>query len=511
MTFWDGERWVVDEPVTPPGRPPRRVSDVLATASMVVVLLVGIVLPGLVRAAGPALTASPDRGAPGSIVTVLGTGFGKRESIQLSWDGDAAGMPAVAANAKGSFKARITVPAASPGQHTIGAGAVAVAVAGKAKTATTASTATAQTVFTIDGAETAPPAEPTLAPAPTSTASAITTPSPTVEPSATPSPTPAPTTTAPASAPPSPIPTPTGTSTTSPAGAVSGVAYHDFDRDGLRGPGDTPLTTASIVLRTVDGALLAATTTDGSGRYSFATVPDGIYEVAFADGAWRALRADWVPTTTGSDYPRALVSVAGAATQDFGWRPIVRSSDVRAPIDVHVGAAGLRVETFNDVIPARVIHDELMRGLVGSEARYVTIRFDYSANSSTVAAWQGTAGNYHSFSAVCYGTYTFWLDGGDQILSHEYGHAWSYYYDVIVQQDSKFTAYLATRGLSGDPRVGSSYRWMPAEMIAEDYRQLFGSPNAQEAWQTNHEIPNAEDVPGLRDFLLTTFMAPPAG
>jgi hypothetical protein len=311
--------------------------------------------------------------------------------------------------------------------------------------------------------------------------------------------------------PPSPTPTPAGTSTTSPAGPISGVAYHDFDRDGLRDPDDTALAAQQIVLRTIEGAPVAATTTDGSGRYSFAAVPDGSYEVAFADGAWRALRADWVPTTTGSSYPRARVSVAGGATQDFGWRPIVRSDDVRSPFDVHVGAAGLRVETFNDVIPARVIHDELMRGLVGTEARSVTIRFDYSANSSTAAAWQGTAGGYHSFSAVCYGTYTFWLDGGDQILSHEYGHAWSYYYDVIVQQDSKFTAYLAARGLSGDPRVGSSYRWMPAEIIAEDYRQLFGSPNAQEAWQTNHEIPTPESVPGLRDFFLTTFMTPPAG
>ena len=505
MTFWDGERWLVDEPVAPHERPSSRLTDVLATGSMIVVLIAGIVLPGLVRAAGPALSVSPDSGAPGTVVTVLGSGFGKRESIQLAWDGDAGGMPAITANAKGSFKARITVPNASPGQHTIGADAGA----GPSKIAATTSTTTAQTVFTISGAEAAP------TPAPTPTQTPITTAAPTPEASATPEPTPAPTTTAPASTLPSPTPsvqpTAAGTSTPAPTGTVSGVAYRDLDRDGLRDSGDTALAAQSIVLRTTGGAVLGATTTDDLGGYSFASVADGVYEVAFDDAAWRALRADWVPTTTGSYYPRARVSVSGGGTQDFGWRPIVRSDDVRSPFDVHVGAAGLRVETFNDVIPARVIHDELMRGLVGTEARSVTIRFDYSANSSTAAAWQGTARGYHSFSAVCYGTYTFWLDGGDQILSHEYGHAWSYYYDVIVQQDSKFTAYLAARGLSGDPRVGSSYRWMPAEIIAEDYRQLFGSPNAQEAWQTNHEIPTPESVPGLRDFFLTTFMTPPAG
>jgi hypothetical protein len=516
MTFWDGERWLVDESVAPRQGSSGRLTDVVATGSMIVVLIVGILLPGLVRAAGPALSVSPDSGAPGNIVAVLGSGFGKRESIQLAWDGDPAGMPAVIANAKGSFKARITVPNASPGQHTIDA----AAVAGPSKAAATASEATAQTVFTVSGAEPAPTPAPTTTPVPDPTPAPTPAPTPeatpeaTAQPSATPEPSPAPTTTAPATMPPSPNPsvepTPAGTSTLAPTSTVSGIAYRDFDRDGFRDPGDTALAGQSIVLRTTGGAVLGAATTDDLGSYSFSGVADGIYEVAFADGAWRALRSAWVPTSTGSYYPRALVSVDGSARQDFGWRPIVRSDDVRAPIDVHVGATGLRVETFNDVIPARVIHDELMRGLVGPESIHVTIRFDYSANSSTVAAWQGTAGSYHSFSAVCYGTYAFWLDGGDQILSHEYGHAWSYYYDVIVQQDSEFTRYLAARGLSRDPRVGSSYRWMPAEMIAEDYRQLFGSPNAQEAWQTNHEIPTADSVLGLRDFFLTTFMAPPA-
>jgi hypothetical protein len=52
--------------------------------------------------------------------------------------------------------------------------------------------------------------------------------------------------------------------------------------------------------------------------------------------------------------------------------------------------------------------------------------------------------------------------------------------------------------------------WDPKEMIAEDYRQLFGSANAQTGGQINTVLPLVKDVPGLRDFLSTTFRAPPA-
>ena len=48
-------------------------------------------------------------------------------------------------------------------------------------------------------------------------------------------------------------------------------------------------------------------------------------------------------------------------------------------------------------------------------------------------------------------------------------------------------------------------------MIAEDYRELFGSENAKLAWQMNGDIPAPEDVPGLRDWFLNSFMVAPPG
>jgi hypothetical protein len=101
--------------------------------------------------------------------------------------------------------------------------------------------------------------------------------------------------------------------------------------------------------------------------------------------------------------------------------------------------------------------------------------------------------------------YLSWVDTGDKVLFHEYGHAWSGYYANLAQQDPSFSGYLQARGLAGDTRINSSYRWAVGEMIAEDYRQLFATPAAAAYPQMNQDIPRAADVAGLRDYLSSTF------
>jgi hypothetical protein len=71
------------------------------------------------------------------------------------------------------------------------------------------------------------------------------------------------------------------------------------------------------------------------------------------------------------------------------------------------------------------------------------------------------------------------------------------------------SAYLDARGLLGDPRIGTSYAWNPKELIAEDYRQLFGTPGARSARPLNGEIAAAGDVPGLSAFLAGAFRSAP--
>jgi hypothetical protein len=514
MSFWDGSHWVPDGPVVAPRRR-SRFTDWLAT-SVVVLALLALWVPFVATSAagGPAMSITPGAGAPGLNVTVTGSAFPRRAAIQLTWDGDSGRMPTVTTSGKGDFRIKFAVPTTAVGQHTV----AAMAVVQPSKSGATGATGTASQLatvsFTVSGSATATPAPtsaPTATPAPTPTPAA--TPTPTAAPTPAPTATPAPSASASPDPTPTPTPVPTATPSASPTGspAISGTAYQDVDRDGVHDAGELPMAGQAIELRGATGNLIATRLTDAAGRYAFSGLTAGTYQVRVADDAWRALRLDWVPTTTGTLKPRFTAQVQGPTVLDFGWRPMVRSNQIYAPMATYTGPSGLRVETYNDAVPPEEIYRELMLGLVGAEAQFVTVRFDLNQSAQTAAAWQGTRGSYSNYSAVVYAGYDFWLDGGDQGLSHEYGHAWSYYYARIVQQESGFDGYLAARGLTGDARVGATYQWYPAEMIAEDYRELFGSENAKLAWQMNRDIPVPENVPGLRDWFLSSFSVAPPG
>jgi len=294
------------------------------------------------------------------------------------------------------------------------------------------------------------------------------------------------------------------------SGTIQGTVFQDLNRNGVQDTGEAPLASQELSLFDGNGQYLAHAYSDTGGNYRFTGLADGAYRVEFGSPSWWALWENWVPTTTGSIYPRRTVSLAGSATVDFGWRAIVRSTDLLSPISTYVGGNGLRVQSFDDVVPAREIYDAIMRGTVGAEAPYVTVRFDYGTSASTTAGWQGAPGSYSNYGAVCYDNYVSWLNQGDVVVSHEYGHAWTRYYDTVVQQEGELRSYLRARGLEGDSRVNSSYAWSASELAAEDYRQLLGSPTARSAPQTNRELPPASEVPGLLEFFRDTFTTPPA-
>jgi len=92
-------------------------------------------------------------------------------------------------------------------------------------------------------------------------------------------------------------------------------------------------------------------------------------------------------------------------------------------------------------------------------------------------------------------------------VGHEYGHVWANYYLWTYWQDS-WAAYLAARGLTGDPRLDSGGCWYITEMIADDYRQFFGAPETTTGVvvvNCNTDIPPASGVAGLKDFLALTW------
>jgi hypothetical protein len=294
------------------------------------------------------------------------------------------------------------------------------------------------------------------------------------------------------------------------SGTIGGYAFKDADRDGVYRSDEQPLANERLFLYTDSGTYIGNAVSDASGWYQFTGLTDGSYRAQFAPASWWDIRHDWVPDTTGSIFPRRDVRLSSAARADFGWRPVVRSTDASSPLSSFVGPNGLKVQSYDDVVAAKDVYDRLMTGLlVGPEAQFVTIRFDYQTTSVTSTMAASSNGVYIDYHATSFVDYDSWLDG-DGALFHEYGHAWSLYCAYMVQQDPKLTAYLQARGLLGDSRLGASYPWDPKEMIAEDYRQLFGTPTARSVTQMNRDIPPAADVPGLKDFLANVFTTPPA-
>jgi hypothetical protein len=291
-------------------------------------------------------------------------------------------------------------------------------------------------------------------------------------------------------------------------GGISGTAFQDLNRNGAQDAGEAPFGGHQLYLYTAAGAYVTNATTDAEGRYTFSGVADGSYRVQYASPTWWGIRNEWLPTTSGSLLPRRTVSVGGGvAVADFGWRRITRSTDAASPMSVATTSNGIRVESFDDAVAAGDLATALQSGtLLGAEGPSITVRFDLGGGSScSTGASQDGTGRYVSYAATVYVTYLSWLDGGDRTLFHELGHAWSQYFGYLVQQDPGFGGYLRARGVAGDDRVGSSYAWQPDEMIAEDFRQLFGSANASTGGQANTDLPTAANVAGLRDYLAGPF------
>ena len=178
----------------PPIQRPHRVGDWLATLPIILLLPALVVISASV-AAGNASLAAPATARPGDAITVTGSGFENRLSIQLTWDGAVAAFPMVVSDPHGNFTASVAVPIGSaPGSHVIAAVFVKSGNQGMASRALVPGETLASTAVQVVAA----PATPIPSPTPAQT------PMPTPLP-ATPTPTPA-----------GPIPTPAPTATAPP-------------------------------------------------------------------------------------------------------------------------------------------------------------------------------------------------------------------------------------------------------------------------------------------------------
>lgn len=292
---------------------------------------------------------------------------------------------------------------------------------------------------------------------------------------------------------------------------ISGVVFEDHDRDGAPDAGEPRWSGKAVWVLTGDGsAFVASAVTDATGRYEVGGLTPGSYLVRYHPTAWRDVRDAWVPTTTSGVWPEAILPVDGEQRFDLGWRRIATTNDWSSPLTTHSGPSGVRVESFTDAVTARDVHDALLSGsLHGQELALTSIQFGHPGTTFSVCkhSVSGTAGTYDNFSATCNVDYDDWLTTRHHRLFHEYGHAWSRYHQKVVNQWNDLDAYLVARGVDPeDPRLATTHAWLPGELIAEDFRTLFGSPAARAYPHENDDIPPADEVEGLAAWLSGAFM-----
>lgn len=139
---------------------------------------------------------------------------------------------------------------------------------------------------------------------------------------------------------------------------------------------------------------------------------------------------------------------------------------------------------------------------------------DSSPSTATTSTVCCKSGRYYNFTGTInlegnVGTFAAFPDA---VLAHEWGHIWTLY-NLYISQNGNWSAFLNERWtaaggttlLANDPRLDSQYMWTRLEIIADDYRLLFGSPSAvsEEPTHLNTQIPDPRDQAGLANWMLT--------
>ena len=222
------------------------------------------------------------------------------------------------------------------------------------------------------------------------------------------------------------------------------------------------------------------------------------------------------PTTTTTATPTTTTSTTttttAAPTPTTTTTTATTTAAAPTIVSQLVTPEGATIQVYSDAVggwTAQKIYDLLapnayQLSLIGPA---LTIKVSAQWASSTTTSVNLVGGVYTGYKANTYlqanGTSAF-SNQPDAIIAHEYGHAWSLYHLYITQQGD-WTSYLRARGLAGNTNLDTSYMWNRKEILAEDYRLLFGTTSAQnEMTQMNYLIPDARQVAGLKAFLSDT-------
>jgi Bacterial Ig domain len=174
-----------------------------------------------------------------------------------------------------------------------------------------------------------------------------------------------------------------------------------------------------------------------------------------------------------------------------------------ATIQVATGVTGWTAQQVYDLLKPNAYQ----LALIGP---HLTVKVQATYNTFTTTSAGTSGGVYASFNATMYldaRSNSLLLTRPDATIAHEYGAVWAMYHLYLTEQGS-WAPWLQARGLLGDSRVDSSDVWSRGEMIADDYRMLFGTAAAQsEMSYVNPDVPDPRSVAGLRDFFVNVWGA----
>ncbi len=205
--------------------------------------------------------------------------------------------------------------------------------------------------------------------------------------------------------------------------------------------------------------------------------------------------ASSTPSPTSSTSPPAPSGGGGGDT------PGTWVSPEGATISVAADVVGWTPKKVYDVLEPNAYQ----LGLIGPRLK-VSVSLDGYNSTSTAAGTSGSAYTNFSASISLNGRADSSLNtNADRLIAHEYGHAWTLYH-LYLSQNKNWTPYLDARGLSGNVKLDSSVTWDRKELIADDYRMLFGTAAAVGgASYLNREVTDPRNVPGLKEFFITTW------
>jgi choice-of-anchor A domain-containing protein len=178
-----------------------------------------------------------------------------------------------------------------------------------------------------------------------------------------------------------------------PLGTVTGTVFQDVNRNGVYASPDTPVAGQTVYLvNSADTAILATTTTNSSGVYTFGNITPGSYQVLVVTPSGESVTTPGSGTNASTFLSNGLsgvFSVAGGqtVTENDGWvTPVAATCTISSYVFDDYNCDGISDDANN-----------LLRG--------ITVQLYNAAGTSVIATTTTNSGGEYIFSNIAAGTY----------------------------------------------------------------------------------------------------------